>query len=97
VAAAGNGRVRLAWRPVREEDVRGYLVYYGEAPGNYHGGGAEKGPSPIDVGPATELDLGGLENGRLYYFAVVSYDSTQPPHRSAFSREASARPSGALR
>ena len=97
VAVAGNGRVHLAWRPVREEDVRGYLVYYGQAPGNYHGTGAERGPSPLDVGLATELDLGGLENGRLYYFAVVCYDSTEPPHHSGFSKEASARPSGALR
>jgi hypothetical protein len=96
-AVAGNGRVRLLWSPVREEDVRGYLVYYGLAPGNYHGTGADGGPSPIDVGPATELELAGLENGRLYYFTVVAYDSTEPPHRSAFSREVSARPSGALR
>jgi hypothetical protein len=96
-AVAGNARVRLRWSPVREEDVRGYLVYYGTSPGNYHGTGAQRGPSPIDVGPATELDLEGLENGRLYYFTVVCYDSTEPPHRSGFSREVSARPSGALR
>jgi hypothetical protein len=97
VAAAGNARVRLRWNLVREEDVRGYLVYYGRSPGNYHGTGADRGPSPIDVGPATELELTGLENGRLYYFAVVCYDSTEPPHRSGFSKEVSARPSGALR
>jgi len=96
-AVAGNARVRLAWSLVREEDVRGYLVYYGLAPGNYHGTGADRGPSPIDVGSATELELQGLENGRLYYFSVVCYDSTVPPHRSAFSKEVSARPSGALR
>ena len=96
-AVAGNAGVRLAWSLVREEDVRGYLVYYGLAPGNYHGTGADRGPSPIDVGPATELELQGLENGRLYYFSVVCYDSTVPPHRSAFSKEVSARPSGALR
>jgi hypothetical protein len=96
-AVAGSARVRLLWSIVREEDVRGYLVYYGMAPGDYHGTGAEQGPSPIDTGSATELVLEGLENGRLYYFAVVSYDATDPPHRSAFSREVSARPSGALR
>jgi hypothetical protein len=96
-AVAGNARVRLRWSPVREEDVRGYLVYYGMAPGSYHGTGADRGPSPIDVGPATELELQGLENGRLYYFTVVCYDSTDPPHRSAFAGEVSARPSGAMR
>jgi len=96
-AVAGNSQVRLRWNLVREEDVRGYLVYYGQSPGNYHGTGADRGPSPLDVGPATELTLAGLENGRLYYFAVVSYDAADPQHRSAFSREVSARPSGALR
>jgi hypothetical protein len=97
LAVAGNGRVRLRWNLVREEDVRGYLVYYGLAPGNYHSTEAGRGPSPIDVGPVTELDLEGLENGRLYYFSVVCYDSAEPPHRSGFSKEVSARPSGALR
>jgi hypothetical protein len=95
-ATAGNGQVRLRWSPVREEGVRGYLLYYGYAPGNYHGADGDRGPSPIDVGAVSELTLGGLENGRLYYFAVVAYDGTEPPHHSGFSREVSARPSGAL-
>ena len=94
-AEAGSSQVRLRWNVVREEDVRGYLVYYGRSPGNYHGTGADQGPSPLDVGAVTELTLAGLENGRLYYFAVVSYDAADPQHRSAFSREVSARPSGA--
>jgi hypothetical protein len=96
LAAPGNGTVRLTWSPVREEDVRGYLIYYGNAPGNYHGTDGDRGPSPIDAGPVSEFSLGGLKNGSLYYFAVVAYDSTDPPHRSGFSREVSARPSGAL-
>jgi hypothetical protein len=93
---AGNGQVRLVWSPVREEGVRGYLVYYGYEPGNYHGAEGGRGPSPIDVGAVSEFTLSGLKNGRLYYFAVVAYDGTDPPHRSGFSREVSARPSGAL-
>jgi hypothetical protein len=96
LATAGNGTVRLRWSPVREDDVRGYLIYYGNAPGNYHGTDGDRGPSPIDAGPASEFNLGGLKNGSLYYFAVVAYDSTDPPHRSGFSREVSARPSGAF-
>jgi len=95
-ATAGNGRVRLAWSPVREEGVRGYLLYYGYEPGNYHGVDGGRGPSPIDVGAVSDFTLSGLENGRLYYFAVVAYDGTEPPHHSGFSREVSARPSGAL-
>ena len=95
-AIAGNGQVRLLWNSVREDDVRGYLVYYGHAPGSYRGTDSPRGASPIDVGPASELTLTGLENGRLYYFAVAVYDAAEPPHRSQLSKEVSARPSGAL-
>jgi hypothetical protein len=92
-ADPGNSAIRLMWNSVNEADISGYLVYYGEAPGNYHGQDAELGPSPIDVGNVTRVDLAGLTNGKLYYIAVVAYDSTTPPHRSLFSTEISTRPS----
>jgi hypothetical protein len=92
-AFPGDGEITLMWKRVNEADVRGYRIYYGEAPGNYHGTGCEQGDSPIDVGDLTRFTLTGLENDRLYYFAVVSYDGTDPPHLSAFSRQAGARPS----
>ena len=95
-ARAGNGTVALTWQKVNENDVRGYKVYYGREPGNYWGTGSVEGDSPVDVGMQTNLTLTGLENGRLYYFAAVSYDSAQPPHHSPFSKEASARPSRVL-
>ena len=91
---AGDGKVVLSWRPVNERDVRGYRIYYGEAPGNYLGRGADEGDSPLDVGDVTRFEISGLQNGRLYTFAVAAYDSTDPPHLSRFSREVSARPSG---
>lgn len=89
----GDRRIDLSWRPVVDNDVAGYLVYYGLKPGNYFGTGLPAGDSPIDVGEATSIHLEGLENGRLYYFAVVTYDSSSPPHYSDFSEEISARPS----
>jgi hypothetical protein len=95
-AVAGNGQVRLFWNTVNEEDVRGYLVYYGERPGNYHGEDSDRGVSPIDVGNTASITVTGLTNGKLYYFSVVAYDATDPPHRSMFSREISARPSALL-
>ena len=91
-AAAEDGVVHLYWNPVNQPNVLGYLVYYGEAPGNYHGTGSVLGPSPIDVGGVTNLRVTGLRNRTLYYFSVVAYDGTEPPHRSAFSKEISARP-----
>lgn len=93
-AEAGDGRIALSWKRVNEPDVRGYRIYYGESPGWYHGEGGAEGASPVDVGDATRFTLTGLQNDRLYYFAVVSYDGADPPHLSAFSREVGARPSG---
>jgi hypothetical protein len=93
---AGNGKVRLYWNTVNEQDVKGYLVYYGPAPGVYRSGDSELGPSPIDAGNVSEIVLTGLENGKLYYFSVVAYDATDPPHKSLFSREIGVRPSALL-
>ena len=93
---AGNGTVRLVWKKVNEKDVRGYMVYYGDSPGRYTGTGIEEGNSPIDVGNETSINLKGMENGKLFYFAIVSYDSSDPPHQSRFSMEVSARPSQIL-
>ncbi|UCF99859.1 MAG: hypothetical protein JSV89_10055 [Spirochaetaceae bacterium] len=95
-AEAGNGRVQLYWNSVNEDDLGGYFVYYGSEPGSYRGTDSDLGPSPIDVGKESQIDVTGLSNSRLYYFSVVAYDATDPPHRSLFSREVSARPSKLL-
>jgi len=93
MATAGNGKVTLSWRKVDDLDVKGYLVFYGTSPHNYLGTGALPGPSPIDAGAATSIEIGGLDNGNLYYFAVAAYDDSQPRQQSEFSAEVSARPS----
>jgi hypothetical protein len=95
-AEAGNEQVRLYWNTVNEDDLGGYFVYYGSQPGSYRGVDSDLGPSPIDVGRVSQIEVTGLSNSRLYYFAVVAYDATDPPHRSLFSREVSARPSSLL-
>ena len=92
-ATPGNGKVTLTWRRVNDLDVKGYLVFYGTAPHNYLGTGATQGASPLDAGAATSLVIDGLVNGSLYYFAVVSYDTSTPQQQSEFSAEVSARPS----
>ena len=92
-AEPGYRRITISWSAVADTDIAGYLVYYGYRPGTYFGSDSTTGSSPIDAGMATSLVVDGLENGRLYYFYVVSYDSSDPPHRSTFSREISARPS----
>ncbi len=93
MATPGNGTVTLTWRPVEEPGVKGYSVYYGTSPHNYLGTGAAEGKSPVDAGAKTSIEITGLANGNLYYFAVVAYDESEPPQRSEFSAEVSARPS----
>jgi hypothetical protein len=90
---SGNETLTLRWQAATDSDVAGYFVYYGSKPGQYFGAGSMTGQSPIDVGNTTEVTLEGMENGRLYYVAVVSYDSSDPPHQSPFSKEVAARPS----
>jgi hypothetical protein len=89
-AEAEDGAVSVSWSPVRGDDVRGYLVYYGRASGEYLGTESDRGPSPIDVGDQTQLRIGGLANGVLYYFVVAAYD--QSTRDLLFSREVLARP-----
>jgi hypothetical protein len=92
-AAPGNGKVTLSWRRVDDPEVKGYEVYYGTLPGSYFGEGAAQGASPLDAGSVTQVEITGLENGTLYYFAVAAYDGSEPRQRSQFSAEVSARPS----
>jgi hypothetical protein len=93
VATPGNGKVTLTWRTVNDLNVKGYLVFYGTSPHNYLGTGSARGDSPIDAGASTTLQIDGLENGSLYYFAVAAYDTSDPRQQSEFSAEISARPS----
>ena len=92
-AVPGNGTVTLSWRKVNDLNVKGYSVSYGSAPHTYLGTEAAQGASPIDAGDVTRIEIGGLDNGSLYYFAVAAYDDSEPRQQSEFSAEASARPS----
>lgn len=93
-AIPGDKKITISWKPVADTDAAGYLVYYGETPGMYWGTESNLGSSPIDVGNVTEITVSNLDNNKLYYFSIVAYDTTSPPHHSGFSEEVSARPSG---
>lgn len=105
IAQAMDGAVDLSWRGSPDEDVQGYLVYYGTSSGVYYGQGAAAGDSPIDAGNRTSLRIEGLRNGTLYFFTVAAYDGASPAapprpggnsvpgfHAGQFAREVSARP-----
>ncbi|MCX7654897.1 MAG: fibronectin type III domain-containing protein [Treponemataceae bacterium] len=92
VAIPRNGAVELRWKPSADTDVAGYVVYYGMASGEYFGTDAVQGPSPIRLGLETSVVIEGLQNGRVYYFAVAAYDNAQQPHEGELSREVAVRP-----
>jgi hypothetical protein len=101
LAIVKNSAIELRWSAVPVEDLGGYLIYYGERPGEYFGKDAIEGPSPVDAGKNLSLNLSGLANGKLYYLSVASYDAAarrvaggDPTARAGeFSQEVSARPS----
>ena len=86
----------LYWKASADDDLTGYLVYYGISQGEYFGDNdilePSRGFSPIDVGKRTSIRIEGLKNGTLYYFVVAAYRNGNPPKPGEFSRETSARP-----
>jgi PKD repeat protein len=74
------GGVTLAWDPVINPSLVGYMVHYGPAAGNY--------PSSIDVGNTSTYLVSNLTDGSSYHFAVTTYDAAQA--QSGFSNDVSA-------
>ena len=98
-AEPGDSSVRVLWNKVSDEDIDGYMVYFGEKPGQYFGRSGYENSSPIDAGLNTEITVDNLENGRIYYFSVVPYHRSASAYGNAlikmggqYSREVSARP-----
>jgi Fibronectin type III domain/FG-GAP repeat len=60
--AAEAGSVTLAWDRNPESNISGYVLYYGNAPGEYTGS--------VAVGNVTEYVFTEPVNGRSYFFAV---------------------------
>ncbi len=92
-AHAGDGSVTLNWSYSVDDNAGGYYVYYGNRPGEYLGRMAVQGNSPVNVGNRTSVTLTGLENGRIYYFAVSAYSKIDGRINGSLSKEVFARPS----
>ncbi|MCP4180152.1 MAG: fibronectin type III domain-containing protein, partial [bacterium] len=82
-----NGSILLSWNKSINPEIEGYLVYYGEEPGNYFSLG-----SPQDSGLTNYIMLEDLEQNKRYYFSVTSYKSLNPRLESIFSQEISITP-----
>ena len=91
-AEAGNGCVTLSWNYSVDDTAGGYYIYYGNRPGEYLGRVALEGPSPVNVGNTTSYTLTGLENGKIYYFAVASWSALDDRIVGPLSKEVFARP-----
>lgn len=95
-AEAGDGYVDLSWltAPGSRAVTGGFLVYYGERPGEYLGYEAVQGLSPVMLGNTNSVRISGLTNGKIYYFAVASYNMGESVLPGPLSVEVHARPSG---
>lgn len=66
-------QLTLTWDKVSRKNISGYTLYYGESSGNY--------THSIDVGDKAIHTIGGLKQGKTYYFAAKAYDQ----HHSEYS------------
>ena len=65
--AEASVTVTLAWDTNQEPDVIGYKVHYGTLSKNYQ--------YTVDINNNTSCTIGGLEEGKTYFFAVTAYNS----------------------
>ncbi|MCR4736094.1 MAG: hypothetical protein K5829_13940 [Treponema sp.] len=91
-AEAGNGCVTVSWNYSVDDTAGGYYLYYGSRSGEYLGRMALEGNSPINVGNLTSYKLTGLQNGKIYYFAVAAWSGLDERIVGALSKEVFARP-----
>jgi len=96
-AEAGNGSVTVSWNYSVDESAGGYYLYYGNRPGEYLGRVAVEGDSPINVGNTTSFTVTGLENGKIYYFAVAAWSAYDDRVVGKLSKEVFARPLARLK
>jgi hypothetical protein len=81
-AVQEQGAIRLFWRPNRESDLRGYLVY--------RAGGADETPRRLTDEPvaATSWTDATAAPNIVYSYAVTAVDSAQPANESPPSERA---------
>ena len=96
-AVAGNGSVTVSWNYSVDDTAGGYYLYYGTRPGEYLGRMAIEGESPINVGNTSSYTVTGLENGKIYYFAVAAWSAYDMRVVGNLSKEVFARPLARLK
>jgi hypothetical protein len=84
VAVVAGPQVRLAWQPVADADVAGYLVYRSTTAGRGH---AKLTPAP--QGGTTYVDTN-VRPGQTYFYVVTAVDRGRLANESVPSPEAAA-------
>jgi len=82
-----TGRFKVEWNSSASPDVEGYLLYFGDKPGEYIYPG-----SPLKIEKENYIYIDGLSAFKQYFFAVKSYSGKETPRYSDFSYEISVRP-----
>ncbi len=82
-----TGSVSLKWNRSPSPEVKGYLVFFGEKPGEYIYPG-----SPMDAGRENSIEIHGLSPFKQFFFSVKAYNEGEIPQYSDFSEEISIRP-----
>lgn len=82
-----DGQLRLEWNPSASPEVEGYLLFFGENPGEYIYPG-----SPLKIEKENYTLIDGLSPFKQYFFAIKSYTGSENPRFSDFSEEISIRP-----
>jgi hypothetical protein len=72
-------QVTLTWNTNNEDDIAGYIIYYGSSSRNYN--------SIVEVGNRTSYTIPNLVDGNTYFFALTAYDING--NESDFSKEIS--------
>lgn len=71
--------IKLKWDKNLEEDLLGYVLYWGMDSKNYE--------NKVDLGLKNDYILDSLIKRQNYYFAIKAYDSKDPYNLSEFSKE----------
>ncbi len=93
-ASGGDSSITLSWKEMSEQDIEGYLIYYGSEAGVYFGSEAIEGDSPLVIKGEknTSLTIHGLNNGQLYHFSIAAYDGAGIDYPGELSEETTSRP-----
>ncbi|MBU1076364.1 MAG: fibronectin type III domain-containing protein, partial [Spirochaetes bacterium] len=74
-----NNTIELKWKMNLEQDLKGYMIYWGSESKNYE--------NKVDIGLKNSYIIDSLQSMQNYFFSIKAYDSIEPYNLSGFSKE----------